>query len=245
MNDKQPNFSRRERKKGRSRMNTILNASIAVIFLLIVITASVIFWGNDDKKQTAEDNIIEANKKDDLEKDLELADDSDATEKDNESSEDATDSGGTIENNDGQPETDSESTDGAVSDDATPSDKDVTENPEDITIKASEEDVVSETRVNSAWQPIPTEQTGEHVSSYDDTSIDWTEKKEAIAYATGHPVDSLIYWKVKNGGSPQKSIGIVESIGSSEKYRVYLEWVDGQGWKPVKMDVLNTLDFDY
>ncbi len=29
------------------------------------------------------------------------------------------------------------------------------------------------------------------------------------------------------------------------KYRVYLEWVDEKGWKPVKMDILNTLDFEY
>ena len=29
------------------------------------------------------------------------------------------------------------------------------------------------------------EQTGEHVSLYDGESVDWDEKKQAIAYATG------------------------------------------------------------
>ncbi len=59
------------------------------------------------------------------------------------------------------------------------------------------------------------------------------------------PEDALIIWKIKNGGSPQKSIGIVSTKDKVEKYRVYLEWVDEKGWKPVKMDVLNTLDFNY
>ena len=52
------------------------------------------------------------------------------------------------------------------------------------------------------------------------------------------PEDALIIWKIKNGGSPQKSIGIVSTKDKVEKYRVYLEWVDEKGWKPVKMDVL-------
>ena len=84
-----------------------------------------------------------------------------------------------------------------------------------------------------------------HISSYDGKSIDWIEKQKAIAYATGNSVDSLVFWKVKNGGSPEKSIGIVESKETSEKYRVYIEWVNGEGWQPVKVDVLNTLDFAY
>lgn len=46
---------------------------------------------------------------------------------------------------------------------------------------------------------------------------------------------------VGNGGSPQKSIGTVTSKDQTEKYRIYLEWVDGQGWKPTQMDVLNQL----
>ena len=65
------------------------------------------------------------------------------------------------------------------------------------------------------------------------------KKLKALAYATGLSKDTMIIWKIKNGGSPQKSIGIVSTKDKVEKYRVYLEWVDGKGWKPVKMDVLN------
>ena len=27
-----------------------------------------------------------------------------------------------------------------------------------------------------------------------------------------------------------------------KKYRVSIEWIDGQGWKPVKLEVLNSLE---
>ncbi|MBO1912120.1 YrrS family protein, partial [Microvirga sp. 3-52] len=99
--------------------------------------------------------------------------------------------------------------------------------------------------IKTGWEPIGTKQTGEHVSLYDGKSVDWQEKISAISYATDLAEDALIIWKIKNGGSPQKSIGIVSTKDKVEKYRVYLEWIDEKGWKPVKMDVLNTLDFDY
>ena len=45
---------------------------------------------------------------------------------------------------------------------------------------------------------------------------------------------------------PRSRFGIVIlSNDRSEKYRVNLEWVDNEGWKPVQMDILTTLDFEY
>ncbi len=114
-----------------------------------------------------------------------------------------------------------------------------------VTYITPDDAIIAETITNASWQPIGTTQTGEHASQYDRASVDWAEKQQALAYATGLSQDSMIFWKIKNGGGPQKSVGIVSSKNKAEKYRVYLEWVDGQGWKPVKMDVLNTLDFDY
>ena len=52
----------------------------------------------------------------------------------------------------------------------------------------------------------------------------------------------MIVWFLGNGGRPDKSIGVVSSNNKSEIHRVYLQWVDGQGWKPEKMEVLNTLE---
>lgn len=119
------------------------------------------------------------------------------------------------------------------------------EDPGTVTHITSDNPIISETIVNTAWEPIATQQVGEHISSYDGSSVDWMEKKAAIAYAVGMSEDALIYWKVKNGGSTSKSIGIVSSKDQSDKYQVFIEWLDGQGWKPVKVDVLTTLNFNY
>ena len=114
-----------------------------------------------------------------------------------------------------------------------------------VTYGPSDDKIIAETVVNTAWKPIGTTQTGVHTSMYDGKSVDWNEKKQALAYATGLSENEMIFKKIKNGGGPQKSIGIVSSRDGSEKYRVYLEWVDEQGWKPVQMDKLTTLEFDY
>lgn len=114
-----------------------------------------------------------------------------------------------------------------------------------VTYLEPDDEVVEQSIVDPSWEPIATKQTGEHVSLYDGDSVDWHEKQEAIAYATGLAVEDTITWKIKNGGSPQKSIGIVSSKDKVEKYRVYLEWIENEGWKPTKLDVLKTLDFDY
>ncbi|MFD1927355.1 YrrS family protein [Sporosarcina siberiensis] len=250
MKNREPDFSRYGRKKNRNRMNKVLNVLIGVVVLLIVVISVVIFSGNGD------DKIADGNKGIETEKDAAKDDDSkvdleeDSTEEEDSTSEDTTDSDKATENKDGK-------TDGIelgkAEDDK---DTNATEEPEEeiddstsdtivVTEPTSDKEFVSETIVDSAWKPIATEQSGEHVSSYDGESVDWHEKKKAIAYAIGQSEDELIFWKVKNGGNPQKSIGIIESKTDSSKYRVYIEWVNNEGWKPVKKDVLKSLDFDY
>lgn len=117
--------------------------------------------------------------------------------------------------------------------------------PEEIeVIEHPADSSVAQSIIDPTWEPIGTTQTGEHVSLYDGTSVDWKEKERALLYATGLTEDNVIFKRIQNGGSPQKSIGIVTSLDSTEKYRVYLEWIDGEGWKPTQLDVLNTLDFN-
>ena len=86
--------------------------------------------------------------------------------------------------------------------------------PGSVTSVPSDDAIIAETITDTAWKPIGTTQTGEHVSLYDGKSVDWNEKKQALAYATGLSQDSMIFWKIKNGGGPQKSIGIVSSRDS-------------------------------
>lgn len=222
MTDPENNYSRLNRKKGRKRSDKILNILIGAVIVALIITASIVFSGQDE----------EADKKDSLPPE----------EASNDSTNDKNDA---LENEE----------DEGSSSDLEIDDSDVTngseiEKEEDeesgiVTYLDPDDEVVVESIIDSSWEPIGTEQTGEHTSLYDGSSVDWKEKQEAIAYATGLASEDTITWKIKNGGSPQKSIGIVSSKDKVEMYRVYLEWIEHEGWQPVKLDVLNTLDFDY
>lgn len=114
-----------------------------------------------------------------------------------------------------------------------------------ITREDSSDPIVDETVINTSWEPVGTKQKGDHVSVYQKDSVDWNEKVKAVSYATGLDSNNMYVMMIKNGGGPQKSIATVQSKDESEKYRVHLEWVDGEGWKPVKMDVLKTLQGAY
>jgi len=231
MTEREPDLSRVERKKGHNR-NKVLNSMIAVVVVLIVIATVVIFSGNksdnepSDIEETANNSTVNEDKAEDVEDD----------KKDN-----ATEDSNPITDEEKSAPKNTTETDQV---DETTNDDDG-EGPASVTSVPSDDAIIAETIINNAWKPIGTTQTGDHVSQYDGTSVDWNEKKQALAYATGLPQDSMIFLKIKNGGGPQKSIGIVSSRDSTQKYRVYLEWVDGEGWKPVKMDKLTTLDFDY
>lgn len=225
MKKSENDFSRLNRKKKRSKTNRLLNIAIAVVVMLIILTATIIFSSGDGSNQAKEDSVKtgQEQEKNDLVTNKEKTDDQ-AVQKGTESIEEQS----KLDDNEVE-EVEIEEP----------------EEPGTITHMSSDDQVVAETIVNTAWEPLATKQTGEHISSYDGNTVDWNEKKEAIAYAIGNTTDSLIYWKIKNGGSPTTSIGIVSTQDKVEKYRVYLEWVDDKGWKPTKVDVLTTLNFNY
>lgn len=243
MSEQKPEFSRVRRKRKNNKANKMLNWMIAVVVLLIVLVGVKILSGgstpeNNEASVTetapsGDESISDqADLNDDLDKDE--ADEEDNMDSDDKTSEDE----------------DVPAKEGTVNDESE-DEEDTDENAKEerkegtVTYSASEDAVVDETISNTSWEPVGTTQSGNHVSQYDGKSTDWKEKEKALAYATGLSQNDMIFWKIKNGGSPQKSIGIVSSKNKSEKYRVYLEWVDGEGWKPTQMDVLNTLDFNY
>ncbi|MCG3089198.1 YrrS family protein [Sporosarcina cyprini] len=240
MPNQDPNFSRVNRKRNKSRSNLILNGLIGlVVVLIIIVGASIIIGGKDETKEkdpeTVETSGASGEESEDSGMEEEQPEDgSEQNSVDENDTAGETESGNDTSDTDGQTESDQETN---VTDEAAEG--------ELVSVTPTDEKVVTETVVNESWAPIGTAQSGEHVSSYDGESVDWNEKKKALAYATGLSEDSMIFWKIKNGGGPQKSIGIVSTRDKSQMYRVYLEWVDGQGWQPVKMDKLSTLDFDY
>lgn len=241
MKGNDPRYSRVNRKKMRNRSNRLLNIMIGLVVLLILIVgASIIVGNNDDdgKENASKEQVLDeagssAEESEDEENDSvsDSEDEKGSNETSGEKSDDESQSSSPSEE---EGELDSID-DGSVDE----------EEPGTVTIVPDDDEIIMETVFNPGWQPVGTDQSGEHESKYDGESVDWNEKKKAIAYATGHSENELIFWKIKNGGSPQKSVGIASTRDKSKKYRVFLEWVDEKGWKPVQMDILNTLDFEY
>ncbi|MBC2267449.1 DUF1510 family protein [Listeria sp. FSL L7-0083] len=98
--------------------------------------------------------------------------------------------------------------------------------------------------ITKDWKPIGTEQTGNHVNSYSSTSVDWQEKRKAFSAATDIPISNTSLWFVEQGSDPAtQAIGTLSTKENPDKaYRVYITWVDGEGWQPTKVEELKTND---
>jgi cytoskeletal protein RodZ len=213
-----------KKKNNNNRSNSILNIMIALVFtLVIIIGATLIFGGGDDSADPESVQVAPETENQTSEEDAVTAEENDLEEE--QAQEEAA---AKEEEEEEAKDEDEEETKGGT-----------------ITREDSNDPIVSETIVNTSWEPIGTSQSGEHVSSYQKNSVDWNEKIEAVTYATGLSANDMYVMMVQNGGGPQKSIATVQSKDQSEKYRVFLTWVDGEGWKPEKMDVLKTLDGAY
>lgn len=105
---------------------------------------------------------------------------------------------------------------------------------------AANDDVVVEAYTKE-WQPIGTEQEGPHSVVYEDGSQDRMEMEKALQYATGLSEDNIITWWLQRNGD-QKVIGTVSDKAETQTYRVYISWVDNQGWQPTLVEVLSEND---
>ncbi|EIM07899.1 hypothetical protein A1A1_03567 [Planococcus antarcticus DSM 14505] len=235
-NEEKPYPSRLKKKKNRS--NSILNIMIGLVFaLILIIGVSMLFSGGDDQAQDLEPVTISpeteeqtsgsgesesAGTEEEPDEDAEVADEEKAV------AEKAEEEKAQKEAKKAEEEKEGSVTKGGT-----------------ITREDSSDPIVEETVINTSWEPVGTKQKGDHVSVYQKDSADWNEKVKAVAYATGLDANNMYVMMIKNGGGPQKSIATVQSKDESEKYRVHMEWVDGEGWKPVKMDVLKTLEGAY
>lgn len=231
MANTQRRYTSRSNRPKKPSTNTILNALIGIVIVLIIITAGFIFLGNDDEPEKADST-----------KDTESTETADGSEAEEEV--DPEDQIGSEPITEEEATEDSESSEEEATEEESTTTEDSTTGGT-VTSTPSDDPLVSERIVNTGWKPVGTSQTGEHTSVYTEGHVDWDEKLKAMAYTTGLSADNMIVWRIENGGSPQKSIGVVSSNDKEEKYRVYLEWVDGEGWKPEKMETLKTLDGAY
>ncbi|MBM7691859.1 hypothetical protein JOC77_001269 [Peribacillus deserti] len=101
---------------------------------------------------------------------------------------------------------------------------------------------VAKSYKNESWKPVGTTQQGEHTATYDQGSVDWSEMEKALAYGAKIAPANLTVWWLENGGSPNSAVGTVSAKDNDQAYRVHIEWVNGQGWKPVKVQELKVND---
>ncbi len=96
--------------------------------------------------------------------------------------------------------------------------------------------------IEQDWESVGTEQEGEHVTDFTKGSQDWEEMTQAVSSATGLSNDNMIVWWMGNGGAPDKASSTVSTKDKGTYYRVQLEWVNGSGWKPVKVEEIDGYD---
>ncbi|WP_051254689.1 YrrS family protein [Halobacillus kuroshimensis] len=97
-----------------------------------------------------------------------------------------------------------------------------------------------ESVVTKDWPVIPTEMdtNGSHSISYNEGTQDYKELQEAARSAVNLSEDNIIYWWIGNDGGPQKAVVTVSDKNKTGYLRVHVQWVDNEGYKPVKLEVL-------
>lgn len=218
----------------RKKTNIVLNGLIIVVLLLIIFVAYNIFaTGNDNaspKKDTTKTEQKATEQKDTEQKETEeVTSNGDENVTDSAADEDE------LSEETSTPENSETPDDSTVPEDADKSQEVVTEGDgNDNVVRVTE---------NPSWQPVGTSQTGEHTAVYDQSSVDWQEMLNAISYATGLDKGNMtVYWLGRDKSTTNGSFSTVASKDNQQKYNVYLQWVDGQGWKPTKVEELTEID---
>lgn len=211
------NKSRSGYRAKRKKTNIILNSLIAIVIILILAVGFSIFAGNDDASPKNPDKAATGQKTADSEKG---------------------DTGGNNSGGTGQDSSDSDSS--SEKDDQSQADDDTgDEADEPVVTEGGSSQNVKRTIENPGWKPVGTSQSGDHQVVIDSSSPDWEEMHAALAYAIGTDKGNMTTWWLERDRSKESgAIGTVTAKGSDQAYRVYLEWVDGEGYKPVKVEEL-------
>ncbi|WP_179106539.1 YrrS family protein [Terribacillus halophilus] len=93
------------------------------------------------------------------------------------------------------------------------------------------------------WEPIGTEQSGAHTTTFQEDTTDWREIERAAAEAVGLDPSSMTTWYIGNNGNGGNDIvATISGSNSAETFRVYASWADGEGWQATKVEVLKEND---
>lgn len=218
MNNKPEGYSSRTDKRKDKKINKIYNILITVVIILIIAVGATIFTGKDAEVSTSPKETLKADqtKQSDTNQKADKNQQSDEGQKSDEDKE----------------ETPTDENDSADDKDKNKSDesKIVEEAPTDSNVNKAYSD--------TSWQSVGTSQKGEHVTQFDQSSVDWKEMERALAYGAGINEKDMTTWFIGNGGAPDKAVGTISPKDGSQTFRVHIEWIDGEGWKPTKVEEL-------
>ena len=203
------------RRAKRRKTNIILNTLIAIVIILIIIVGSTTFFGGNKENQDLVGETGSPN--------------NDTEQKDDTSKNDHHQNVG----NEDKPADDE-----VVKEPDNENNETVAEDEEPIETESGEPNV-EKVIINPSWAPIGTVQMGNHESSWSKGTVDWNEKLQAAAYAVGIPVENMTAWWVTRGENPEnQAVLTVSEKGGADAYRVYIDWVDGEGWVPTEVKKL-------
>ncbi|WHX39410.1 YrrS family protein [Mesobacillus sp. AQ2] len=206
---------RSQKRAKRRKTNLILNSLIVIVILLIGIVSFNIFFSNDES--AADQNDVATEKSQSSDSPEKKEDSKGAGSKDDKDSE-----------KNAEEKSDSEEAD----------EESAEEQAEPIVTEGGSDANVKQTIENPEWKPVGTTQTGEHNTVFDQNAADWQEMILAYSYATGIDKNNMTVWWNENGGAPNTAVGTISEKGSDQTFRVWIQWVDGEGWKPVKVEEL-------
>lgn len=218
MSERKTRSSRHLQPSRNKKLDKLLNVLIGIVVILIIITATFVFKWQDDAGKAEKDEPIQEQKND--KKDVKEEPSKEQQNKDESAQEE-------------KPAKEE------------PTEESQTSEQDTTTETISDNPIVDKIITNKNWEPTPTTQTGQHVSSYDDKSVDWAEKVATVTAVTGIEKDNMIIWRMGNNGSANSAIATVSTKDKTKMYRVSMEWVDNEGWTPVKLEQLNTLNGAY
>lgn len=207
---------RYDQRKQKNKMDKILNILIAVVSILIILNVVAIFNGDDHEKEQADETVEKQNLNKNVGKE-----DTKNTDAQSDKNVVSAEEVEPVEPGSG------EQTDSDANSDTS------------LIVQASNDPMVEEVIINPQWKVNPTKQVGEHVSAYEKGHPDYEEKLETFRQAVQLDESNIIFWSVKNNGSPNSSVAVVSTGDKSENYRIYIEWLQNEGWKPVKVEKLN------
>lgn len=219
------NNSRMNKFEKRRRNTKFINYFLTLAAVLAVFLIGFwIFGGNDESADDRDTSTSEADSffLETEEDDNENSTDNEAADEQEENDESGADS-----------EDNNREEDESASEEA----EENNENDEVETVETEPSDDDVEEAIMGNWSPIGTEQTGPHTTKYEDGSQDRIEIKRAASMVTGIPEDELIEIWIGNGGH-QKVVATVSNRAQTENYRVFMSWVDGEGWQPTKLETL-------